>query len=207
MDNDELLGISEASKFLGVSEAALRQWTDEQKVVAFVTPGGHRRYARQDLASFMSSHKKLLGVRDLASYIEASAPLHRQLDASLAQTVPNYIPEADTHAQFAALGRQILTLIKTYATETTHREESLEEIKKVGTSLGLLTASHGMSLTDAVHTFIQHRDPLMKAAAEMMKKGEGVQRRVADAIPLVDQAMDAALVALVDSYRKDKSAK
>ncbi len=44
---ETLLSISEASDFLGVSEPALRQWTDAHKIKAFVTPGGHSQLMRQ----------------------------------------------------------------------------------------------------------------------------------------------------------------
>ncbi len=49
MGQETLLNISEASRILGVSEAALRQWTGEGKIKAFVTPSGHRRYSQADL--------------------------------------------------------------------------------------------------------------------------------------------------------------
>ena len=60
-----LVGISEASQLLGVSEATLRQWTDEGSIKAFVTPGGHRRYSKEELKEFLSSHENLLGVKEL----------------------------------------------------------------------------------------------------------------------------------------------
>ncbi|HEY49917.1 MAG TPA: helix-turn-helix domain-containing protein, partial [Dehalococcoidia bacterium] len=58
MDKETVVTISEASHILGVSEAALRQWTDEGRIRAFITPGGHRRYAMDDIRKFMSSHQK-----------------------------------------------------------------------------------------------------------------------------------------------------
>jgi hypothetical protein len=109
--------------------------------------------------------------------------------------------------QFAALGHQILTLITRYVSEPAHQEELLTSIKEIGTNLGEMTAAFGISLTDSIQIFIQHRDPLMRGATEMMKKGEGVQRRVIDAIPLVDHAMDEALVALVAAYQQNKKTK
>ena len=55
MDQKPLLSISEASQLLGVSDGALRQWTDEGRIKAFITPGGHRRYDRVELKKFISS--------------------------------------------------------------------------------------------------------------------------------------------------------
>jgi excisionase family DNA binding protein len=205
MRQKDLVGIREASQILRVSETALRQWTDEGKIKAFITPGGHRRYLTADLKKFMSSHRKLVSMKDLASHLEASAPLHKELDKSFLESATKYKMYAQAQTQFAALGRQILILITKYVSEPPHRDELLPSVKKVGADLGEKTAAFGMSLTDSIQIFIQHREPLIHTTTEMMKNGEGVQRRVVDAIPLVNHAMDEALVALVAAYQQRKN--
>ena len=51
------LSVGKASEVLGVSEATLRHWTDEGRVRAFVTPGGHRRYSAHELERFAKAHR------------------------------------------------------------------------------------------------------------------------------------------------------
>ncbi|TSA55542.1 MAG: MerR family transcriptional regulator, partial [Dehalococcoidia bacterium] len=63
----DLISIREASQMLGVNEATLRQWTDEGKLSAFVTPGGHRRYSKSDLKKLTRPGQRVLGIRDLVS--------------------------------------------------------------------------------------------------------------------------------------------
>ena len=58
-----LLTISQASRFLGVSEVTLRQWTDEGRIEAFITPGGHRRYSQAELRRFMGSGNRIHGIK------------------------------------------------------------------------------------------------------------------------------------------------
>lgn len=57
MENiEELLSISEASKFLGVSLDTLRRWDKSGKLAAIKKPGGtHRYYTKQDLLLFSSN--------------------------------------------------------------------------------------------------------------------------------------------------------
>src|ERR1700704_1016061 len=43
------VGLSEASRVLGVSPATLRRWSDAGRVRVFTTPGGHRRFSRTAL--------------------------------------------------------------------------------------------------------------------------------------------------------------
>jgi excisionase family DNA binding protein len=47
------LTLGQAAKYLGVAQSTLRKWTDNGRVPAFKTPGGHRRYRRRDLDSFL----------------------------------------------------------------------------------------------------------------------------------------------------------
>ena len=47
------LTLGQAAKFLGVAQSTIRKWSDQGRVPAFYTPGGHRRYRRHDLESFV----------------------------------------------------------------------------------------------------------------------------------------------------------
>ncbi|HEX6491087.1 MAG TPA: response regulator [Gaiellaceae bacterium] len=47
------LTLGQAAKFLGVAQSTIRKWSDQGRVPAFYTPGGHRRYQRRDLDSFL----------------------------------------------------------------------------------------------------------------------------------------------------------
>jgi excisionase family DNA binding protein len=47
------LTLGQAAKFLGVAQSTIRKWSDQGRVPAFYTPGGHRRYRRGDLDDFL----------------------------------------------------------------------------------------------------------------------------------------------------------
>jgi excisionase family DNA binding protein len=49
----EWLTLGQAAKYLGVAQSTIRKWSDSQKLPAFYTPGGHRRYRRSDLDIFL----------------------------------------------------------------------------------------------------------------------------------------------------------
>src|SRR5919201_4344730 len=48
------LTLGQAAKYLGVAQSTIRKWSDQGRVPAFYTPGGHRRYRRGDLDSFLN---------------------------------------------------------------------------------------------------------------------------------------------------------
>ncbi len=50
----EWLTLGQAARFLGVAQSTMRKWSDQARVPAFYTPGGHRRFRRGDLESFLA---------------------------------------------------------------------------------------------------------------------------------------------------------
>ena len=47
------LTLGQAAKYIGVAQSTIRKWSDQGRVPAFYTPGGHRRYRRGDLDTFL----------------------------------------------------------------------------------------------------------------------------------------------------------
>jgi excisionase family DNA binding protein len=52
-DDSEWLTLGQAARILGVAQSTIRKWSDNGRVPAFYTPGGHRRYRRADLETFL----------------------------------------------------------------------------------------------------------------------------------------------------------
>jgi excisionase family DNA binding protein len=53
-DTAEWLTLGQAARYLGVAQSTIRKWSDQGRLPAFYTPGGHRRYRRRDLDSFVA---------------------------------------------------------------------------------------------------------------------------------------------------------
>jgi excisionase family DNA binding protein len=49
----EWLTLGQAARFLGVAQSTVRKWSDEGRLPAFYTPGGHRRFRRAELERFV----------------------------------------------------------------------------------------------------------------------------------------------------------
>ena len=202
MVHEPLISIREASQLLGVSEAALRQWTDEGKLKAFITPGGHRRYARAELKKFMGSHPRMLGVKDLVAELEDTAQLLRETPRTSLNTTSWYSElHEESKEHLAHLGRQLLNLIIKYITEPSKREGNVHLVREVGHAMGETLSKLELPLTDSVETFLLHRDPIMNAATHLIRRKEGFTGRVVEAIPLVARVMDEALVSLVAAHQ------
>jgi len=51
----EWLTLGQAAAFLGAAQSTVRKWADGGRVPAFYTPGGHRRFRRDDLEAFLAA--------------------------------------------------------------------------------------------------------------------------------------------------------
>ena len=203
MVEERLISISEASRFLGVSEAALRQWTDEGKIKAFITPGGHRRYSKAELKRFIGPQPKMLGIKDLAIELEESTQQHREIArASLKNTTWYNKLNEESQAHLADLGRRLLNQIIKYITEPAKRKETIQLVRDVGRDHGETLARLGLPLTDSVEAFLLHRDPVINAATHLMRKREAFTGRIVEAIPMAAHVLDEALVALVAAHQQ-----
>jgi excisionase family DNA binding protein len=206
LPEESLLSISEASQLIGVSETTLRQWTDEGKIKAFITPGGHRRYYRLDLKRFIGSHSKAIGMKDLAFELEDTARILRETPKASLSATPWYSNlDEKTKTYLAHLGRQLLDLIIKYITVPARREDTAKLIRETGNNLGDTLAKLELPLTDSVEAFLLHRDPIMNAVAHLIKKREAYAGRVVVAIPMVAHALDEALLALIAAHQRHRN--
>ena len=48
------LTLGQAARYLGVAQSTIRKWSDQGRLGAFYTPGGHRRYRQRDLDAFVA---------------------------------------------------------------------------------------------------------------------------------------------------------
>jgi len=201
------LGISEASGILGVSEATLRQWTDEGKVRAFVTPGGHRRYSKSELQQFMGTQRRIHGVKDLVAELEDTPSLQHEIAQTRFVNTSWYgklTNESQQH--LAEAGRRLLNLVVRYIAEPSKREEVVELVREVGRDFGDTLAKLGLPLTDSLEAFILHRNPVVNVATRLMKGREAFNERATEAVPLVTHIMDEALISLVAAHEKSRNA-
>ena len=73
--------------------------------------------------------------------------------------------------------------------------------QNTGSQNGKTLAKFKLPLSDSVESFLLHRDPIINATTQMMKRRDAFSGRVVDAIPMADHVMDEALVALVAAHQ------
>ena len=77
------LTLGQAAKYLGVAQSTIRKWSDSGRLSAFYTPGGHRRFRRSDLDSFLGSSRGAGRTRPLVLIVDDDPNLREFLRANL----------------------------------------------------------------------------------------------------------------------------
>jgi excisionase family DNA binding protein len=200
--NQTLLTIGQARKLLGVSEVTLRHWTDDGKIKAFVTPGGHRRYVESEVRSFIAAQQRVFTKQNLIDEME-SEPRHKiQMARERMAEAPWYNSLNDeAKSKLRELGGTVYSLTVEYLTSKKGRDETMRSAREVGRQFGEYLADVGISLTDALEAFIMHRSPLIQVASDIVKRNGVLKGQAADAVPLVTQITDEFLLSLVEAYQ------
>jgi excisionase family DNA binding protein len=64
-EGKEWLTLGQAAAFLGAAQSTVRKWADSGRLPAFYTPGGHRRFRRDDLDAFLTGPRGGSGARSI----------------------------------------------------------------------------------------------------------------------------------------------
>jgi len=203
MKQKKKLTLGKASLFLGVSGTTLRHWTDEGRVRAYVTPGGHRRYEESDLDAFMRSRRQARGVKELVARIEERA-LEQGAARQHFSSMPWYGGLTEQHRlQFRERGRKLVELIVLHTAHPSRQDALLEEARALGGEYGRHLRELGLPLTEALEAFTFQRSGIVDAALEVLEDRQPVNRRALEAFPRVIGLMDRVLLSLVEAYQKE----
>ncbi|HEX3267551.1 MAG TPA: response regulator [Gaiellaceae bacterium] len=77
------LTLGQAAKYLGVAQSTIRKWSDQGRVPAFYTPGGHRRYRRGDLDVFLQRSGPSGGVGQTVLIVDDDEKLREYVRVNL----------------------------------------------------------------------------------------------------------------------------
>lgn len=168
-DSDTILylSLSAASKLLGVHSATLRRWADAGSVPVYVTPGGHRRFARSDIES-------LAARRPLSSYALGSAWAAKALAQTRSELAapaarPSWLAHMgeDERSNWRRIGQQLMGVVLRYIGSPNEDNELLSEARLIGADYASQARQAGMPLTAALEAALFFRDSLVDAAMTM----------------------------------------
>ncbi|MCZ6891929.1 MAG: helix-turn-helix domain-containing protein [Chloroflexi bacterium] len=149
------LSLGAASRVLGINQATLRSWADQGRIRAYRTPGGHRRFSREDVEAITRNAVAPQAPdrqRDLGDL--ALRRIRRRLHGRSIEAEHWHEQFDDSSlSRMRLFGRRLLTLTTDYIDRRRRRPELLEEARFLGQDYGQEMVGQALSLEDAIRAF------------------------------------------------------
>ena len=166
-DDTRYLSLSAASKLLGVHSTTLRRWADQGAVPVYVTPGGHRRFSRDDIEALAA--RRPLSSQSLPSAWASKALAHTRHELAAPAARPawlTHVSDADRDT-WRRIGQQLMGLVLRYLHSSPEDESLLGEARSIGADYARHARRAGMPLTAALQAALFFRDQLVDAAMDL----------------------------------------
>ncbi len=160
------LSLREARSLLDVSDTTLRQWADSGHLRVYRTPGGHRRFLREDVESLTRAPRP---TQESARSDSREAPALRRIRRRLSHDSVTQQPwfqavEPEGHDRMRLFGRRLLSLLMQEPGPRRRRLELLAEARVLGQEYGTGMLERNVSLTDTVEAFVFFRTMVLDSA-------------------------------------------
>ena len=163
------MSLGQVSRTLGINEATLRQWADRGRLPVYRTPGGHRRFLREDVEALLTeAPANQAGNAGWDNDAEDIAL--RQIRRKLGQNAISQQPwmesfKAEGSDRMRLFGRRLLSLLlqNGLSGHSRRKGETLTETHMLGHEYGTEMAVRGVPLEDSVQAFLFFRQTVAEA--------------------------------------------
>jgi excisionase family DNA binding protein len=191
------LSLGRASKLIGVNESTLRRWADDGRLRSFRTPGGHRRFAAQELQRLQDGDARPVTQEGHSLESLAVARIRRRLQRETSQRAHWYSGVGEEgRLRFRPLGRRLVALVDDCVSKKVRGGRLADEAKAIGREYGAELARDGVALRDAVEAFTFFRRSLDETARELAHQKSLTADESAAVWQHVSQLADVVLVAM-----------
>ncbi|WP_129629126.1 MerR family transcriptional regulator [Candidatus Oscillochloris fontis] len=161
------LSLSAASELLGVHSTTLRRWADTGAVPVYITPGGHRRFARADIEA-LAARRPIPGQTIATTWArKALATTRSELAHGHTRLYwVNDLPD-DDRAAWRRTGYKLMGVVLRSINSPDEDEILLAEARMIGADYARYALHLGLSLTAALEAALYFRDSLVEAAMDM----------------------------------------
>ncbi|WRP16822.1 helix-turn-helix domain-containing protein [Carboxydochorda subterranea] len=194
------VSVKEACQILGVHETTLRRWTDEGRISAFRTPGGHRRYRRADLLAFLARGQNVPAEGGVDHLARLALSATRQ---ELGRRLPGEPWRARYRTREEALrasGRQLLGLLVHFAARPGDGESYLHSARQIMRRYGEEAVQMGLSAAETARAFLVFRQSIMQALAQSLDRPPAGDPEGWQILQRAGRFFDELLVATLERY-------
>ena len=193
-DSPRWVNLGRACEILGVNESTVRRWADSGEIRCFRTPGGHRRFAEEDLLNLIR------GEHDHALEAAAVRRIRRRLHSGSKDSGWYGSLDADEREALRPLGRRLVELVGDYISRRRPHSEIEAEVDAIGNSYGDLLVNRETPLLRAMEAFTFFRRSLDETAKQLAERDQMDAEEAAKAREQIGGLADRVLLGVTAAY-------
>ncbi|MQA00421.1 MAG: helix-turn-helix domain-containing protein [Dehalococcoidia bacterium] len=191
------VNLARACEILGVNESTVRRWADTGEIRCYRTPGGHRRFAEEDMLAITNGRSA--PERELGN--AAVSRIRRQLHSGGHREAGWYGEmEADEREMLRPLGRRLVEIVDDYIARRGRRTELEREVSDIGEQYGRQLRARGMPLHQAMQAFTFFRRSLDQTAKQLADRNRLTSEDASRAREDIAGLADRVLLGLTTAY-------
>lgn len=168
VDQAEWLSLGKAAEMLGVHSMTLRRWSDGGRFPVTRTAGGHRRYALNDIETYLARQKEGPTPQPTDSWADLALVETRQQVAHREEHGwMKAIDEQDLRGEYRQMGHHLMGLLLQYLAADEPDGEFLSEARRIGRRYGAYGVRAGLSLTHILEATLFFRDILIESSLQV----------------------------------------
>lgn len=171
-NTSDWVSLREAADILGVHPATVRNWADKGELPMRRTPGGHRRFNRDDLVRYAQSQEEVQPTEVQVILQNALGSARMQLGESELMDAPWYTAMSEgSRVSMRQQGRDVLGAIRRYIAEGAD-DANLSEAVKLGKEYARNLTADGLTLPQALRGFFYFSDFVINSILTWSELGQ-----------------------------------
>lgn len=200
----EWVSLRKAADILGVHPATVRNWADKGDIESRRTPGGHRRFSRDDLMRYAQTQGELPPMEVQVIIQNALGSTRMQISEDNLEAVPWYAAMSEaTRQHMRKQGRAALEAIRAYLGDGAP-DAKLSDAIRLGKDYAQNLSDDGLTLPQATRGFFYFSDFVVNS---ILTWSELTQPRSssewANLLRLVNNFINTMLLSIIEYYEEE----
>lgn len=201
MSESEWVSLRQAAEMLGVHPATVRNWADKGDLPSRRTPGGHRRFRKNDLLQYAETQGELQPLEVQVIIQNALGQTRMQVGALNTETWYTSMSES-TREEMRTQGRRVLEALRQYVAQGAP-DSRLAEAITLGKAYAEYLSNDGLSLPEAVRGFLYFSDFVINSILTWSEIAPRSASEWANLLRQVNTFIHAMLLSIIEYYEAE----
>ena len=193
------LTLEQTSVRLSIHATTLRRWADQNAIVSYRTPGGHRRFRLVDVERFELERQRSPASPPVGSGWGSHALSSTRERITQQAGVATY--EVGERQTERALGQRLIGMILQFAARTDGGEDLLAEARAIGQQYAWIGLRHGQTVVELLRILSAMRSTLIEVT--LQGTPEAPAEHVSGSVRLLqrlERLLDEVQIGMVEPY-------